>query len=529
MGHGASSARRKAPAAPAAPANPREKRPSKIAGRPDHEAADGPPLTHAEAARLARSRTSAMLERILDDRRECEILEAFLHSEYRVELLYFLRSCDKFESLVRKFVSIETAAAPATGARCGHPQVLRRAGDIFDRFLAPAAPYAVRVASAKEVQLARLQLDSGAVSALVFHPAKRAVMVALGDPQLFKRFLAYVESPAATSEFRRPPARKSNLQPDFNVIVRDGWDARPMPRRRPRRDSRSTESDGAFELDEFGAPRQRASSSSSVDDFSGERRSSGHSASRDSDARGSPAPSKTDWGPAPRASHWLRRGSASPEAPPDEVAVRRGSAATSASSASSDVGDAPEAPDRRDPPGFVARGGASLPPLEPPGLQSAPHRPRRPSSPRDRRGSSPCSLDAVYEDPLDSPLPPGHRPVAEGRRKSETGLVADAGAIRRKSSFRLDAGDDDEFNRAYEDGLNALHDHLDTSEAQVGVNKTYQRHLASSLQAGVDEAGGSRVVRVSDPLITTDMVRRKSSLDALADAAAPAAADGEGF
>ena len=88
MGHGASSARRKAPAAPAAPANPREKRPSKIAGRPDHEAADGPPLTHAEAARLARSRTSAMLERILDDRRECEILEAFLHSEYRVELLY---------------------------------------------------------------------------------------------------------------------------------------------------------------------------------------------------------------------------------------------------------------------------------------------------------------------------------------------------------------------------------------------------------------------------------------------------------
>ena len=132
MGHGASSARRKAPAAPAAPANPREKRPSKIAGRPDHEAADGPPLTHAEAARLARSRTSAMLERILDDRRECEILEAFLHSEYRVELLYFLRSCDKFESLVRKFVSIETAAAPATGARCGHPQVLRRAGDIFD-------------------------------------------------------------------------------------------------------------------------------------------------------------------------------------------------------------------------------------------------------------------------------------------------------------------------------------------------------------------------------------------------------------
>ena len=64
-----------------------------------------------------------------------------------------MRSCDKFESLVRKFVSIETAAAPATGARCGHPQVLRRAGDIFDRFLAPAAPYAVRVASAKEVQL----------------------------------------------------------------------------------------------------------------------------------------------------------------------------------------------------------------------------------------------------------------------------------------------------------------------------------------------------------------------------------------
>ena len=85
MGHGASSARRKAPAAPAAPAHPREKRPSKIAGRPDHEAADGPPLTHAEAARLARSRTSAMLERILDDRRECEILEAFLHSEYRVD------------------------------------------------------------------------------------------------------------------------------------------------------------------------------------------------------------------------------------------------------------------------------------------------------------------------------------------------------------------------------------------------------------------------------------------------------------
>ena len=168
-------------------------------------------------------------------------------------------------------------------------------------------------------------------------------------------------------------------------------------------------------------------------------------------------------------------------------------------------------------------------PLEPPGLQSAPHRPRRPSSPRDRRGSSPCSLDAVYEDPLDSPLPPGHRPVAEARRKSETGLAADAGAIRRKSSFRLDAGDDDEFNRAYEDGLNALHDHLDTSEAQVGVAKTYQRHLASSLQAGVDEAGGSRVVRVSDPLITTDMVRRKSSLDALADAAAPAAADGEGL
>jgi hypothetical protein len=61
------------------------------------------------------------------------------------------------------------------------------------------------------------------------------------------------------------------------------------------------------------------------------------------------------------------------------------------------------------------------------------------------------------------------------------------------------------------------------------VAKTYQRHLASSLQAGVDEAGGSRVVRVSDPLITTDMVRRKSSLDALADAAAPAAADGEGL
>ena len=85
MGHGASSARRKAPAAPAAPAHPREKRPSKIAGRPEDEAADGPPLTHAEAARLARSRTSAMLERILDDRRECEILEAFLHSEYRVD------------------------------------------------------------------------------------------------------------------------------------------------------------------------------------------------------------------------------------------------------------------------------------------------------------------------------------------------------------------------------------------------------------------------------------------------------------
>ncbi|KAH8049337.1 hypothetical protein JL720_15644 [Aureococcus anophagefferens] len=277
--------------------------------------------------------------------------------------------------------------------------------------------------------------------------------------------------------------------------------ARPKISRneRPRRDSRSTESDGAFELDEFGAPRQRASSSSSVDDFSGERRSSGHSASRDS--YGSPAPSKTDWGPA-RARATGRRGSASPEAPPDAVAVRRAPRRRSAVRVERRRRRARAGPAR---PAGPSRAGGSLPPRAAGAAVGA-----APAAAAQQPAGPPRELAVLarrVEDPLDSPLPPGHRPVAEGRRKSETGLVADAEAIRRKSSFRLDAGDDDEFNRAYED-LSAPRP---------------PRH------AGVDEAGGSRVVRVSDPLITTDMVRRKSSLDALADAAAPAAADGEGL
>ena len=56
-----------------------------------------------------------MLERILGDRRECEVLESFLHSEYKIELLYFLRSCDKFEVLVHKYVSIEAVEGRANG------------------------------------------------------------------------------------------------------------------------------------------------------------------------------------------------------------------------------------------------------------------------------------------------------------------------------------------------------------------------------------------------------------------------------
>ena len=103
------------------------------------------------------------------------------------------------------------------------------------RYLAPNAEYGLCL-NAKEVQIVRLQLDSGAISLNLFHPAKRAVTDVLADPGLFRRFTLFVEAGPA-----------------------DLGDGEPWLLRE-RKDSRSTTSDSAFDLDEFGAPRRRKAS-----------------------------------------------------------------------------------------------------------------------------------------------------------------------------------------------------------------------------------------------------------------------------
>ena len=96
----------------------------------------------------ARETRNALLEKILDDERECEILEDFLHSEYKVELLYFLRACAKFEATVRRCLVIEAGDTPTSAAKCRNPHLIGRGREIWERHerRRPRAPAAAAVA-----------------------------------------------------------------------------------------------------------------------------------------------------------------------------------------------------------------------------------------------------------------------------------------------------------------------------------------------------------------------------------------------
>ena len=97
----------------------------------------------------------------------------------------------------------------------------------------------------------------------------------LADPALFKRFLVFVEAAPAAAADDESPKRK---------------------------DSRSTTSDSAFDLDEFGAPKRRRDSRESGDSdsaFGGDGRLSSDGSKR-----------LGSWCPPPaERSSWLRRGS----------------------------------------------------------------------------------------------------------------------------------------------------------------------------------------------------------------------------
>ena len=141
----------------------------------------------------------------------------------------------------------------------------------------------------------------------------------------------------------------------------------------------------------------------------------------------------------------------------------------------------------------------------------------------ERRSSSSYSIndlaDMTTRDPLASPKPssrPGSSsrstPRVETRRRS-VGVVDGDVTQRRKSSL---LGDHDDLQLQLAAGVDALHDHLGDDSETPAAARTLERHVAHAVAT---EFSPDRVVRVSDPLINVDMVRRKSSVDSLNDAA----------
>ena len=103
---------------------------------------------------------------------------------------------------------------------------------------------------------------------------------------------------------------------------------------------------------------------------------------------------------------------------------------------------------------------------------------------------------------LGNPSPPPSRGERRPRR-SETALRDEATA-ERKASFSVEL--DGRLASDIKDAELSIEQHLGDSEGDPLVAETISRHVASSLATA-----DARVSRISDPLITTDMVRRKSS------------------
>ena len=80
---------------------------------------------------------------------------------------------------------------------------------------------------------------------------------------------------------------------------------------------------------------------------------------------------------------------------------------------------------------------------------------------------------------------------------------------RRKSSFSIV---DDDLHQDILDAERRVEEHLGGDGGDAAVTTTIQRHLDSAVAKNEGRDGKQRVSRVSDPIITTDMVRRKSSM-----------------
>jgi hypothetical protein len=171
-------AARAAPAAAAAAAAAPARRPTVrklsvslgMARRNSVDAADAAPRLErrlsVEAAAERGDAQRRVLGLILADRAEAKLLETFLHAEYKVELLYFLRTVEKFEGYVAKCLSIQNAeaadAAPGLddGAKyCRNPHALARGFEIYERYLSPTADYNVH-ANAKDCKLVLSLLET---------------------------------------------------------------------------------------------------------------------------------------------------------------------------------------------------------------------------------------------------------------------------------------------------------------------------------------------------------------------------------
>lgn len=269
--------------------------------------------------------TEKMLQLILTDRHESSLFESFLHHQYRVELYFFLRACETFEAFTAKCIALTPAAPDGTGGgvmgTSANPSALKKAREIYERYLTPAGDYCVRPHPA-HANVVAARLRHGAVPVTLFQVPKAAVVRTLASEFLepFAEWIATdgaAEAEAGQSESSGGygDARRGSDQTDATasdeVYVIDRFGNRVR-----------TRDSGFMDLDRHSSQRHSSAFRESFKDFRDSFLSNSSTLCYDPEIDEPEGPARTLPYQNSRSS-WVDKRSLSREAQPGDVSIHR--------------------------------------------------------------------------------------------------------------------------------------------------------------------------------------------------------------